>query len=51
MIHGAERRTVAKMATHQPQFIRSALQKLRGAQAHVLVRRAVKAVSAHGLFS
>ena len=33
VIHGAERRAVAEMAAHQPQLVRPALQKLRGAQA------------------
>ena len=49
VIHGAKRRAVAEMAAHQPQLIRAALQELRGAQADVVVRRAVKAVAAHAL--
>ena len=37
------------MAAHQPQLVRTALQKLRGAQADVVMRRAVEAVAAHAL--
>ena len=49
VVDGAERRAVAEVAAHEPQLVRAALQKLRGAQADVVVRRAVKAVAAHAL--
>ena len=47
MIHGAERRAIAEMATHQPQLVRPAFQKLRGPQRDIVVRRAVEAIAPH----
>ena len=49
MVHGAQRRAVSEMAAHDAQLVRPSAEVLCGAQADVLVRRAVETVAAHAL--